>query len=341
MTEGNVDVIGSVNFIGPDMLVYGEDAHYDAAAETIDFSSAGFDLPKRPARGSAQQIRVDSNSRVSLSEVLFTTCPPENVAWEISAREIDFDINDGVGTARGVKLDFKGVPILYTPYFSFPIDDQRKSGFLTPDIGTRDQTGFDLTIPYYLNLAPNYDLLLEPRYMSKRGMQVRSDFRYLLPNSDGNFGFEWLPDDDETDTRRSYVNLQHESLFGDRRPVGDLGRLRRSIRRGVLRGLGQQLGRDEPDPPRPLRRLQLLRAELVDADALSELSDDRPRADRRRTAVRAHAADPVRRPLAQPARDVRFRYRARELRPRCRPGRLASRLDAGSQPALRARPACS
>jgi len=214
MTEGNVDVLGSVNFIGPDVLVYGEDAHYDATAETIDFSSAGFDLPKRPARGSAQQIRVDSNSRVSLNQVLFTTCPPENVAWEISAREIDFDINEGVGTARGVKFDFKGVPVLYTPYFSFPIDDQRKSGFLTPDIGTGDRTGFDLSVPYYLNLAPNYDLRLEPRYMSERGMQVRSDFRYLLPNSDGNFGFEWLPDDDGTDTTRRYVNLQHESLFG-------------------------------------------------------------------------------------------------------------------------------
>jgi len=216
MTEGVVDVLGSVNFIGPDVLVYGENAHYDAVAETIDFSRAGFDLPKRPARGSAEQIRVTSDSRVSLSEVLFTTCPPENVAWEISARDIDFDINNGVGTARGVKLDFKGVPILYTPYFSFPINDERKSGFLTPDIGTRDKTGFDLTVPYYLNLAENYDLTLEPRYMSERGTQVRSDFRYLLPNSDGNFGFEYLPDDNETDTTRSYVNLRHASMFGER-----------------------------------------------------------------------------------------------------------------------------
>ena len=199
-------------------------------AETIDFSSAGFDLPKRPARGSAQQIRSSSDSRVSLAEVLFTTCPPENVAWEISAREIELRRQRRCRLARGVKLDFKGVPILYMPYFSFPIDDQRKSGFLTPDIGTRDQTGFDLTIPYYLNLAPNYDLLLEPRYMSKRGMQVRSDFRYLLPNSDGNFGFEWLPDDDETETRRSYVNLQHESLFGDRDQLEVISRASRKSR---------------------------------------------------------------------------------------------------------------
>jgi LPS-assembly protein len=216
MTDGNVDVPGRVDFVGPEVTVFGQDAHYDADTETISFASAGFDLPKRPARGSGEQVELTSDNRMSLTNVLFTTCPADNVAWELSARDIDLDVNGGVGTARGVKLDFKGVPILYAPYFSFPINDERKSGFLTPEIGSRDRTGFDLTIPYYLNLAPNYDLTLEPRYMSKRGMQVRSDFRYLLPNSDGEFGFEYLPDDDETQTTRRYVNLQHESLFGGR-----------------------------------------------------------------------------------------------------------------------------
>lgn len=214
--DGDLDVLGRVNFVGPDVTVYGEDAHVDTDGETIEFSRAGFDLPKRPARGSAEEIRIDSDSNVSLANVLFTTCPAENVAWELSARDIDLDINGGVGRARGVKLDFKGVPILYAPYLSFPINNERKSGFLTPDISRRDRTGFDLTVPYYLNLAPNYDLKVEPRYMSKRGTQLRSDFRYLLPNGNGTFGFEYLPDDDETQDDRRYVNLRHESLFGAR-----------------------------------------------------------------------------------------------------------------------------
>jgi LPS-assembly protein len=214
--DGDFDVRGRVNLVDPEVTVFGEDAHYDADTETISFSSAGFDLPKRPARGSAEQLQITSESRVSLANVLFTTCPPDNVAWEISAREIDLDVNGGVGRARGVKLDFKGVPILYAPYFSFPINDERKSGFLTPDISRRDRTGFDVILPYYLNLAPNYDLTLEPRYMSERGMQVRSDFRYLMANSRGELGFEYLPDDNETRSTRRYVNLQHESLFGPR-----------------------------------------------------------------------------------------------------------------------------
>jgi LPS-assembly protein len=211
---GHVDVVGRVNFVGPDFTVYGEDAQVDTQAETIRFAGAGFDIPARPARGSAEEILIDSDGRMSLSKVLFTTCPAENMAWQLHARDIRLDVNGGVGTARGVKLNFKGVPILYAPYFTFPINDQRKSGFLTPDIGSRDRTGFDLAVPYYFNLAPNYDLTLEPRYMSKRGLQLRSDFRYLLKNSEGQFGFEYLPDDKDVHDTRRYANLSHESMFG-------------------------------------------------------------------------------------------------------------------------------
>ena len=214
--DDDFDVLGRITLSDPEVSIFGENAHYDADTETISFSAAGFDLPLRPARGSAEQIEVTSESRVSLMSALFTTCPADNEVWHITAREIDLDVNGGVGTARGVKLDFKGVPIMYAPYFSFPINDERKSGFLTPDPSRRDRTGFDLTLPYYLNLAPNYDLTLEPRYMSKRGTQIRTDFRYLMPNSRGEFGFEYLPDDDETLSTRRYVNVQHESLFGPR-----------------------------------------------------------------------------------------------------------------------------
>ena len=252
--DGNVDLLGRVELTAPDVMVFGEDAHYDPDTETVSFSAAGFDLPTRPARGSAEQIEVTSDSRVSLASMLFTTCPPENVAWELSAKSAELDVNGGVGTARGVKLDFKGVPVLYVPYFSFPINDQRKSGFLTPDIGERDRTGFDLTVPYYLNLAPNYDLTLEPRYMSERGTQLRSDFRYLMPNSRGEFGFEYLPDDEETQTTRRYANLQHESLFGLRDQLAGALRHRGSLGRRLLRGPGQQPRRHEPNALEPIPR---------------------------------------------------------------------------------------
>ena len=302
----------------PKSSVFGEDAHYDADTETVSFSAAGFDLPTRPARGSAEQLQISSDSRVSLSNVLFTTCPPDNVAWELSAREIDLDVNGGVGKARGVKLDFKGVPILYAPYFSFPINNERKSGFLVPEPTARDRTGFDLTVPYYLNLAPNYDLTLEPRYMSKRGTQVRSDFRYLMPNSRGELGFEYMPDDKETQTIAPLRESAARVAVRPARPIAGARGNRRGLRRCVLRRSRQQLGHHEPDASEPLPRSHVPFAELVATDALAELPDDRPRAHGHRASLRARAANDVRRPLARPATPLRLEHGAREFRPQRR-----------------------
>ena len=129
------------------------------------------------------------------------------------ATEINLDIDEGFGRARDVKLEFKGVPILYAPYLTFPIDNQRKSGLLTPQFSERDRTGLDISVPYYLNLAPNYDITLEPRLMSKRGIQLKTEFRYLLPNSNGQLNFDYLPNDSDVKRRRSYLIYDHETLF--------------------------------------------------------------------------------------------------------------------------------
>jgi LPS-assembly protein len=209
-----VDVIGRVTFANEDITVFAEDAALDNDARTLSFSAAGFNMPKRTARGSAQELIITDAKTMSLSSLVFTTCPENDTDWELLARDLSLDAEGGFGTAHGVRLKFKGVPILYAPYFTFPIDDQRKSGFLTPQIAERERTGLDISIPYYFNLAPNYDLTIEPRYLSKRGTQLNNDFRYLLPRSAGTFAFDYLPDDNETNDTRGYVNLQHETLFG-------------------------------------------------------------------------------------------------------------------------------
>jgi len=107
--DGEFDLLGRVEVKAPDVLVYGEDAHYDPDTETVSLSAAGFDLPTRPARGSAGQIEVSSDSRISLASMLFTTCPPENVAWEISAKSAELDVNGGDPSASDV-LNFTGSP---------------------------------------------------------------------------------------------------------------------------------------------------------------------------------------------------------------------------------------
>jgi len=211
----SIQIVGRVTFTDPEMTVFAEGAEVDTKTEEIFFGLAGFDLPNRPARGSAEAIVLRNDNTASLSSMLFTTCPVDRMAWELRASEVTFDIDEGLGTARGVKLEFKGVPILYAPYFTFPLDNQRKSGFLTPHFAERDRTGLDIGIPYYFDLASNYDLTLEPRYMRKRGVQLNTEFRYLTQGSEGQFDFEYLPDDDETNQTRRYFNLQHETLFGE------------------------------------------------------------------------------------------------------------------------------
>lgn len=211
--QRNITASGTVAYTDPDVTVFGEDAEINTESQEIRFTSAGFNIPQRPARGAADEISIRGDQTMDLSSVNFTTCPEGQTDWELMAKEIGFDIDEGFGTARGVRLEFKGVPIIYAPYMTFPIDDRRKSGLLTPRFSQRDRTGLDISAPYYLNLAPNYDMTLEPRYMSKRGVQLNTEFRYLLPRSDGRVNVEYLPDDSETDSRRSYMTYDHQTLF--------------------------------------------------------------------------------------------------------------------------------
>lgn len=100
-------------------------------------------------------------------------------------------------------LDFKGVPILYSPYFSFPLNDKRKSGFLAPSAGSSDELGFELRAPYYLNLAPNYDATITPRVMSKRGFMMEGLGRYLFTDFRGEIAGTYLPSDNQASRNRN------------------------------------------------------------------------------------------------------------------------------------------
>jgi LPS-assembly protein len=213
---GRARIQGTVTYQDPDVTVYGEDAEVNTQDEEVYFVNAGFDLPQRPARGSAEAISITNEDVLTLSGLRFTTCPVDNTDWELMADEMSLDIDEGFGTVRGVKLEFKGVPILYAPWLTFPIDDRRKSGFLTPQFSQRDRVGLDISAPYYFNLAPNYDLTLEPRYMALRGLQLNTDFRYLTPRSEGQIELDYLNNDREADLRRHRLAVQHRTSFSDR-----------------------------------------------------------------------------------------------------------------------------
>lgn len=212
-----VEVLGTVEVRTTDFDISAEDGRVDRSADELSFGHAELHLTgERPAHASAEDIVVRGDRTISLNELMFTTCPVDDVDWELIAHSLDIDQAAGFGKARGVVFRFKGVPFIYLPVLSFPVDDRRKSGFLTPTLAERDRTGFDLTVPYYLNLAPNYDLLLEPRYMEDRGTQLGSRFRYLLPGTSGALNVEYMPDDSVVNDSRLFVNFAHASSFGER-----------------------------------------------------------------------------------------------------------------------------
>ena len=133
------------------------------------FEGAQFELKDRNARGSADRIQVTRDQQLKLNGVRYTTCPVGEEDWVIRAGDIDIRQRAGLGFGRSVRLDFKGVPILYTPFISFPVGNQRKSGFLFPTIGTSTRSGSSLSVPWYWNIAPNYDATFVPTWFSKRG----------------------------------------------------------------------------------------------------------------------------------------------------------------------------
>ena len=207
---------GAVTYMDGNLLIRSERAGFDGATSRVDFEQAQFRLPARPARGGAERLQIRADRTVQLQDVFYTSCPEGNEDWRLLANNIDLDAESGFGTARNVRVEFFNIPILYTPWITFPITDERKTGFLFPSVGRSNRTGEDISIPYYLNLAPNYDAMFTPRIMTRRGVQLESEFRYLTRSSSGDVEFDFLPSDRVADRNRRYTRLRNTSALGQR-----------------------------------------------------------------------------------------------------------------------------
>ncbi|WP_462159141.1 LPS assembly protein LptD [Pseudoalteromonas sp. GB56] len=182
----------------------------------VNLLGADYKLTQQQGRGGAEQLQV-SEEGLFLTNASFTTCPVDNETWSISANKIILSQEEGWGETYGTTLRIYDTPVLYLPYFTFPINDQRKTGFLAPQLSSSNRFGLETVTPYYINLAPNYDLTLTPRYMSEKGLQLQSEFRYLTKTSQGLLGLEYL-DSDDSDPELGSRYLYHwtqQSYFSD------------------------------------------------------------------------------------------------------------------------------
>ncbi|MGZ8266033.1 MAG: LPS-assembly protein LptD [Burkholderiales bacterium] len=185
-------------------------------SELAQFGTMPWDPPRSPAlpgRGGAERLLFQGPDLYRIEQASYTTCGPGNDDWFLRARELDIDLNRDIGVARGASIVFLDHTIFYTPYISFGLHNQRKSGILTPHYGSATTTGAELTMPYYWNIAPNRDATFYPRLMTKRGLQLGTEFRYLDESFNGDARFEILPNDQQADRTRHAYFIRHAHAF--------------------------------------------------------------------------------------------------------------------------------
>ena len=197
---------GSIDYRDPLVHVAGEGGSYSAMAGA-EFRSARFELRQRAARGTAGALRLTPQGLIRLRAVSFTTCPADDESWQLKADRVTLDTRERLGTGRNARIDFKGVPLIYLPWVSFPLGSQRKSGFLFPGIGNTSYGGLQFSVPFYWNIAPNADLTFEPIDYSKNGVDLGGDFRLLTQRQRAELDWNYLPYDRAFHDSRSRVRV--------------------------------------------------------------------------------------------------------------------------------------
>ena len=175
-----------------------------------------YDEQGKFARGQARTLVFAGVDKYQLDDAVYTTCPAGNQDWQLKVRDLDLDFVNSVGSARQVRVEFMDVPILYAPWMDFALDENRKSGFLAPSYGASNERGLELLTPWYWNIAPNRDLTFLPRLMTKRGLQLGGEFRYLERNYAGDMNLAVLPGDRVADRNRYQMHLRHYHTFDQR-----------------------------------------------------------------------------------------------------------------------------
>ena len=225
----HISLSGNVRFREPNMLLVGEHAQLNLDNQEIKLKNADYVLHEAGVRGSANTLVRQTDGIIIIEDATYTSCEPNQSSWELVTDEIKLDQTSGFATIKNARLEVADLPVFYFPYGKFPINDRRSSGLLFPSISNDDTNGIDLSLPIYLNLAPNYDATLTPRYLQHRGTGLEAQFRHLSHWSRTEFTAGFLSNDkggNQTDLKvnpseprpnqgddRYMAHLQHRGNF--------------------------------------------------------------------------------------------------------------------------------
>ncbi|MDE0301581.1 MAG: LPS assembly protein LptD [Gammaproteobacteria bacterium] len=199
-----------VRMSGPGVALEAEQAELEYGQNRAEATNARYRLSSG-ATGQAQKLTRTPDGVLEADGASYSTCALENPAWSLKAENIRIDPNEGQGEARNAVLRVGSVPVMTLPWVGFPVGDARKSGWLMPQIGTSDDLGYSLELPYYFNLAPHYDAVLSARYMGRRGFQIKPSGRYRTHHGAGTVSTEYLSDN-ESDDDRYLLHWRHNAV---------------------------------------------------------------------------------------------------------------------------------
>jgi len=209
--DKNTDIAeakGNVRFEYGERILTGDSATINLGDNSGKLKSARFWLPYKHIRGQADSIEFKGVAETRLKDAIFTTCDEGSNDWLLKASSLHLDTENNEGVARHARISFFSVPIFYFPYLSFPLEG-RKSGFLAPSFGDSTNSGTEISVPYYWNITPHRDATITPQYLSRRGLLMEAEFRYLNQRSYGQIDIAHINDDRVFGEDRTSVSVQH------------------------------------------------------------------------------------------------------------------------------------
>ena len=217
--DQKLDINGQIHIDTNNMAIDGDTGWLNLEDNSAEFKNSHYFFPETRLQGNTPVLTLEKDKYTLLLDSQFSSCPKTKKSgdedWYLQSSFLKLDHEEQLGTAKHAVLWFKSVPIFYSPYISFPLGDERRSGFLMPSFGSSSSRGAEISIPWYWNIAPNHDALLTPRYMKKRGLQLNTNYRYLTRSSTGALDIEYLDKDMELKESRHLVKFNNHSDLGD------------------------------------------------------------------------------------------------------------------------------
>ncbi|SMC29569.1 LPS-assembly protein [Andreprevotia lacus DSM 23236] len=204
-----------VTMTRPGSVLHGRTLDYYIQRHEGTLTDPDYAMSPGKMRGDGAELLFEGEDKYRIDSGRATSCRPGDDSWYLHASTMWLDYTSNSGVAHNGWIEFKGVPILYSPWMNFPLDNGRQTGFLTPSLSFDNRNGFDLTLPFYWNIAPNYDATISTRYLARRGLMMGGEFRYLQPGYTGVLQVQGMNDREDQATRYS-VLFQHQQTFTDR-----------------------------------------------------------------------------------------------------------------------------